>query len=202
MVKTSTISPPASRDGFDRLQRRTAGRGDVLDDHDALALQALALGEAFHGEPGAVLLGFLADEKGRDRVALDPGQLRDRARQRDRAHFQPADEIEVVVLQRLIGQLRQQRRAFGIEHGRLEVEVEIALAARSQRDLAAAERTLADDLGEASTGGRFGQGGFPKRLRRAAMYRWFPAHSSADPAPSTGHGVPPERRDGIRKGPL
>src|SRR6478735_8263843 len=81
-------------------------------------------------------------------------------------------------------------RAFWVEHGRLEVEVEVALAARGQRDLAAAERTLADDLGEAGAGGRFGQGDFPRRLRRAAIYRRFPAHSSADPAPSTGHGVP------------
>src|SRR3954464_1790426 len=46
--------------GFGGLQRRAAGRGDVLDDHDALAGQALALGESLHGETGAVLLRFLA----------------------------------------------------------------------------------------------------------------------------------------------
>jgi len=80
------------------------------------------------------------------------------ARQRHCAHFQPADEIEVVVLQRFIGEFGQQRGTFGVEHGRLEVEVEVALAARGQRDLAAPERTLADDLGEAGAGGGFGQG--------------------------------------------
>ena len=36
-------------------------------------------------------------------------------------------------------------------------------------------------LGEAGAGGRFGQGDLPRRLRRAAIYRRFPAHSSADP---------------------
>ena len=71
MVKTSAISAPA-RARLDRLQRRTARRGDVLDDHHALALQALALGESLHREPGAVLLRLLADEKRGDRVALDP----------------------------------------------------------------------------------------------------------------------------------
>jgi hypothetical protein len=64
-----------------------------------------------------------------------------------------ADIVEAVVLQRLIGQFRQQRRAFGIEHGRLEVEVEIALASRGQRNLATPERAFADDLGEAGAGG-------------------------------------------------
>ena len=139
--------------GFRRLQRRAAGRGDVLDDHDALAFQGLALGQPLDRQPRAVLLWLLAHEERRDRVALDPGELRDRAGQRHRAHFQPADEVEIVVLQRLIGQFGQQRRAFGIEHGRLEVEIEIALAARGQRDFAAAERSLADDLGEAGAGG-------------------------------------------------
>ena len=138
---------------LDRLQRRTAGGGDVLDDHDALALQAFALGKALDREPGAMLLRLLADEERRDRMALDPGELRDRAGERHRAHFQSADIIEVVVLQRIEGQFRQQRRAFGVEHGRLEIEIEIALAARGQRDLAAAERALADDLGEAGAGG-------------------------------------------------
>jgi hypothetical protein len=33
------------------------------------------------------------------------------------------------------------------------VEIEIALAARGQRDFAAPERALADDLGEAGAGG-------------------------------------------------
>src|ERR1700736_5186644 len=37
-----------------RLQRRAAGGGDVLDDHHALAVQALALGEALDREPGAM----------------------------------------------------------------------------------------------------------------------------------------------------
>src|SRR6266851_1825460 len=40
-----------------------------------------------------------------------------------------------------------------IAHGRLEIEVEIAFAARSQRDFATAERALANDLGEAGAGG-------------------------------------------------
>src|SRR3954454_21381640 len=81
--------------GLGRLQRRTAGRGDVLDDHDALALQGLTLGQPLHREAGAVLLRLLAHEERRDRMPLDPGKLRNRTRQRDSAHFQPADEIEI-----------------------------------------------------------------------------------------------------------
>ena len=77
----------------------------------------------------------------------------DRARQRHRAHLESADIVEGVILQRLEGQFREQRSAFGIEHGRLEIEIEVALAARSQGDLAAPERAFADDLGEAGAGG-------------------------------------------------
>src|SRR5258708_39463570 len=64
---------------FDRLHRRTAGRGDVLDDHHALSAQALALCQSFDGELRAVLFRLLADEEGRDRMTFDPGKLRDRA---------------------------------------------------------------------------------------------------------------------------
>src|SRR5262249_48771750 len=70
----------------------------------------------------------------------------------------PADEVEWVVPQRLVGQFREQRRALGVEHGRLQVEIEIALAARGQRDIAPPERALADDLGETGAGGGFGHG--------------------------------------------
>jgi len=41
-------------------------------------------------------------------MALDPGQLRDRAGERHRAHFQSADIIEVVVFQGLERQFRKQ----------------------------------------------------------------------------------------------
>ena len=152
MVNTSTTSPPASRTASTAFNRRAAGRGDVLDNHDPLSLKALALGEALHRKPRAMLLRLLAHEERRDRMALDPGELRDRAGQRHRAHFQPTDEVETIFLQCLVGQFGQQRRAFGIEHGRLEIEIEVALAPGRQRDLAAPERALADDLGEAGTG--------------------------------------------------
>ena len=46
-------------DRFDRLHCRAAGRGDVLDDHDALALQALVFGQAFDREPAPCSFGFL-----------------------------------------------------------------------------------------------------------------------------------------------
>ena len=45
--------------------------------------------------------------------------------------------------------LGQQRSALGVEHGRLQVEIEIALAARGEGDLAAPEGARADDFGEA-----------------------------------------------------
>jgi hypothetical protein len=170
MVKTSAISPPASR---------TASTA-VLDDHDALAPQALAFRQSLDREPGAVLLRLLAHEEGRDRMALDPGQLRDRAGQRHRAHLEAADIIEIVVFQRLESQLREQCCALGIQHGRLEIEVKIALAPRGQRDFATAERALADDLGEAGAGGGFGQGIAHGTLRAGAIYRRTPAHSRAD----------------------
>jgi len=148
MVNTSAISPPASRTASTAF---SAEPPVVVT--SALALQALALGQSLDREPGAMLLRFLANEERRDRMALDPGELRDRTGQRHRAHFQAPDIIEAIVLQRLVGQLGEQRGAFGIQHGRLEIEVEIALAARCQRDFAAAERALANDLGEAGAGG-------------------------------------------------
>src|SRR5262245_42270534 len=73
--------------GFHRLHRRAACRGDVLDDDDALALQAFALGEPFHRKPRAVLLRLLAHEERCNRMALDPGELGDGAGQWDRAHL-------------------------------------------------------------------------------------------------------------------
>src|ERR1700681_4348148 len=48
---------------FHRLQRRAPGGGDVLDNHHALALQALAFGETLDREPGAMLLRLLAYEE-------------------------------------------------------------------------------------------------------------------------------------------
>ena len=95
-----------------------------------------------------MLLRLLAHEDRRDRLSLDEAQLRDRARDRHRAHFKAADIIDVVVGKRIESQLGEQRRAFRIEHGRLEIEIEVALAARRERDLAAPERALEDDVGE------------------------------------------------------
>ncbi len=122
-----------------------------------LPLQALALRQSFDREPSAMLLRLLAHEEGRDGIALQPGQLRDCARDRNGAHLQSADVVDVVILQRIERQLREQRRTFGIEHRRLEVEIEVALAAGGQRDFAASERAGADDVGKACAGGRVGQ---------------------------------------------
>src|ERR1700676_4896946 len=57
---------------FHRLQRRAPGGGDVLATTTALPLQAIAFCETFDRKPGAMLLGFLAHEEGRDRMALEP----------------------------------------------------------------------------------------------------------------------------------
>ena len=85
-------------------------------------------------------------------MVLQPRQLRDRTSQRHGAHFQPADIVDPVTGERVERQFCEQRRALGVEHGRLEVEVEIAFAARGERDLAAPEGALADDVGEAGAG--------------------------------------------------
>src|SRR5690242_16262486 len=114
--------------GLHSFQRRAAGRGDVFDDDDALALKALARCETFDRETCAMLLWLLADKESGDRVALDPRELRNRACKRHRAHFQSADIIKPVILQSFVGQLRKQRGSLGIEHGRLEIEIEVALA--------------------------------------------------------------------------
>src|SRR6202035_4736361 len=49
---------------FGGLPRRAPCRGDVLDDHDTLAGQGLAFGEAFYRKAGAMLLRLLANEEG------------------------------------------------------------------------------------------------------------------------------------------
>src|SRR5580693_4020755 len=64
--------PAGIAHGFDRLERRAARGGDVLDDHHALALQAFALRQSLDREPRAVLLRLLAHEERRDRMTLDP----------------------------------------------------------------------------------------------------------------------------------
>ena len=46
-------------------------------------------------------------------MTLEPGELGDRAGKRDRAHLQPADIVEAVVLERLIGQFGQQAAPSG-----------------------------------------------------------------------------------------
>src|SRR3979411_2954130 len=65
-----------------------------------------------------------------------------------------------------------------MEHGRLELKIEIALSARSHGAFAASERALADDLGEAGAGGGFGQG-FVLGAKAAAIYRRTRVHSRA-----------------------
>src|ERR1700710_1295471 len=45
---------------IDRLDGRSAGGGDVLDNDDTLALQGLAVGQSLDREAGAVLFRLLA----------------------------------------------------------------------------------------------------------------------------------------------
>src|SRR6185437_16008218 len=86
--------------------------------------------------------------------AVQAAELRDRARDRHRAHLEPADILDTLVRDRIEGELRQQGRAFGIEHRRLEIEVEVAHAARRELDLAVAERADMDDVAQPRAGGR------------------------------------------------
>src|SRR5689334_14405416 len=58
--------------GVDCLDGRIAGRGDVLDDHHTLALQSFIFRQSLDRKPRTVLFRLLADEKGRDRMTLDP----------------------------------------------------------------------------------------------------------------------------------
>src|SRR3569623_1641820 len=143
---------------LDRLDCRAAGGGDILDDDDAFALQAFTLGEPLDREPCAEFFRILADEESGDRLALLPRELGDGAGKRYRAHLKPADVIDVLALEGIERQFRQKCSAFRIEHGRLEGEVEIALAPRSEGDLAAAERAGADDVGQTGAGGGGGHG--------------------------------------------
>jgi len=64
-------------------------------------------------------------------MTLIQDQLRDRTRQRHRAHLEPADEIEIVVLQRLVGQFREQP-ALRDRAWSLQLKIEIALATRAR----------------------------------------------------------------------
>jgi hypothetical protein len=57
----------------------------------------------------------------------------------------PARGRETGALAREFG---QEQRALGVEHRRLEVEIEIALAAGDERDLAAAEGALLDNVAQ------------------------------------------------------
>ena len=101
MVSTSATSPPASRTASTAFSAEPPVVVTSSTITMRLPLQALAFRQTLDREAGAVLLRLLAHEERRDRMALDPGQLRDRAGERHRAHLEPADIIEPVVLQRL-----------------------------------------------------------------------------------------------------
>src|SRR6202521_3874412 len=109
-----------------------------------------------------MLLRLLAHEEGGQRLAALRAQRRQRAGERHRAHLEPADHVDAPhpwLLQRLEQEGRGQQRPLGVEHGGLEVEVEVALAPRRELDLAAAEGAHADDLGEPRAGGGGGRRG-------------------------------------------
>ena len=68
MVSTITISAPELTHRVHRLDRRAAGRGDVLDDHHALAGQRLAGRQPLDRQTRAMLLRLLAHEERLDRL--------------------------------------------------------------------------------------------------------------------------------------
>ena len=70
-----------------------------------------------------MILGLLADEDGLDRLAGDGAHRRRRGDKRHGAHFEPADKVGTES-GRLLGKRgANQARAFGVEHGRLQIQV-------------------------------------------------------------------------------
>ena len=140
MVSTSGTFAP-HRLAATWLSGYPPGGGDVLDDDDALAVQRLAWGQPLDRGRAPCSFGFLRTKKSGIGLPRDP------------AHRATAPEIGTAPISRPPiesdvrwsaprGQLREERRAFGIEHGRLQVEVEVALSAGGERDFAETERAL------------------------------------------------------------
>ncbi len=125
-----------------------------------------------------------------------------RAGERHRAHLEAADKIEIVVLQRLTGELGEQRVAFRVEHGRLEVEVEIALAAGPGVTSPRPKERRADDFEQGGRGRlistrRGPSGAF---LEEAEFIRDEAATFQRGPSSAIGHSHGPPvgaRRSGV-----
>src|SRR5215204_4171862 len=90
-----------------------------------------------------LLRPFAHEERG-ERPSAHMAEGRSRGGERHRTHFQPADALDVQTVQLVEDELREPRRAGRMQHRRLHVEIEIALAPGGELDLAAPERTLAD----------------------------------------------------------
>src|SRR2546421_5497133 len=122
---------------FERAGRRAAGRGDVLQDDNVAAGEALR--RALDAPLGAVVLHVGAHEEARDRPAAVMACHGDRRDERHGADRKAADEVDRGAVELVEDQLGDPGGACRIEHGGLHVEVEIALAPGCQHDLAAAE---------------------------------------------------------------
>src|SRR5262249_30744361 len=137
---------PLLFDGLDGLERRTAGGGDVLDDDDVPALEALALGQTFDQLPLAVLLRLLAYEEGPDGAAAAMARNGRGRGNRYRAHCQAADIVDRKSFQRVGDHVTDIGGSGGMQRRRPQIEVEVALTPGRQLDPAASERALLDQL--------------------------------------------------------
>src|SRR4030095_4279538 len=94
----------------------------------------------------AMVLRLLAHEDRTERATARVPRDRDRGRDRHRAHLKPTDEVDLLAGKRIHDQLADAGRARRVQCGRAQIEIEVALAARGERDLAAPERARADQL--------------------------------------------------------
>ena len=157
-----------------RLQRRSAGRGDVLDDQHWLALEALALAEAFDQAAACRAPSPPCARRPRRPAGRRPRSSPPPPRRAAPAHLEAADEV-AAERGGLFGDRRpDEPRALGVEHGGLQVEVDRArppggeLESRPARGTNAAERSS-------------------KRASRSPM----PSRQAGAPWPETGRQVKP-----------
>jgi hypothetical protein len=167
--------PALALDGVDRLERGAAGGDDVIDDDDVVAGLEVALDLLAR----AVAFRLLADGENLERLVrvLGGGSHADGEGNRVRAERHAADGIDLEVLgvdlraHRVPAEIADEVGAEGIERGDAAVDVEVALFAGGEGEIAGADGFFEQEFFQGG-GGRKHVAGLEMRSGWASADPW------------------------------